>query len=100
MQQIASNTPFALQTLIVTNSKACRHLFSHTDCVPLSSSLCNQYCHFSPKDYTSTFCISHLAAVSGDALAVVFSLLPGEGKCLALSCEFNFDGKLCREVLL
>lgn len=99
MQQITSNTPFALQTLIVTNSKACRHLFSHAACVPLSSSLCNRYCHFSLKDYTSTFCVSRLAAVSGDALAVVFSLLLGEGKCLAPSCD-GFDGKLCRGVLL
>ena len=34
MQQIASNTHFALQTLIIVNSEACIHLFSHTACVP------------------------------------------------------------------
>jgi len=30
MQQLASNTHFALQILIIINSEACMHLFSHT----------------------------------------------------------------------
>lgn len=32
MQQIAANTRFALQTLIIINSEACIHLFSHAAC--------------------------------------------------------------------